>query len=389
MLDPRVGVVLAIVLNAAFLVGAAFTVVLVLALLERKVSGWIQDRHGPNRVGPWGILQPVADGVKFLTKEDVVPSGADKPLYVLAPAMAAVPALIVGAVVPFSKPIPADGFIGTLLSATVWAPDGIPFQVARIDIGVLYFFAITSLGVYGIILAGWASNNKYALLGGLRASAQLMSYELTMGLAILSTLVLTGTLRIDRIVEQQAGGAWYIIYLPLPWLLFTIASLAETNRLPFDLPECEQELVAGYHAEYSAMKFAMFYLSEYINIALGACLNVCLFFGGYTLFGLEQRLPWWATLCIFLGKVFLLLFVTIWVRWTLPRFRYDQLMRLEWKILLPIAIGTLAAITLGVSANIIWQVPLWPAVIGAQIVATGGIILVGAVESRTIRARPI
>ncbi|MBM3216266.1 NADH-quinone oxidoreductase subunit NuoH, partial [Candidatus Poribacteria bacterium] len=330
--------IIAALIKIVFLVLFILAIVPVLVLAERKVSAWIQDRHGPNRVGPWGLLQPIADGVKFLLKEDIVPGQVDRRLYIAAPALILIPAFMTGAVIPFAKAIPADGLLGRLLSAASWAPDGIPFQIANINIGVLYFIAITSLGIYGVILAGWASNNKYALLGGLRASAQMISYELSMGLAILSVLLVAGSLNVADIVAKQteAGSSWFVFFMPVAWFIFTVTAFAETNRLPFDLAECEQELVAGYHTEYSSMKFAMFFLAEYGNMAIGSCLNVCLFFGGYTLFGLEKLVPWWGTLLIFLAKVAFFLFVFIWVRWTLPRFRYDQVMALGWKMLLPV-----------------------------------------------------
>ena len=301
---------------------------------ERRVSGWMQDRLGPNRVGFQGILQPVADGLKFLFKEDLIPSHVDKPLYVLAPAMLLVPALVTVAVVPFGSSI-------TILGHEI------PLQVADINIGILYVLAITSLGVYGVVLGAWASNNKYSLLGGLRSSAQMISYELTLGLAIIGVLMLTSSLSLRKIAEVQGAYLWhwnFLIHFPA-FLAFTTAMFAETNRLPFDLAEAEQELVAGYHTEYSSMKFAMFFMAEYMNMIVGSAVTVTLFLGGWHFFGLENMGgPVWSGLIsfgIFFVKTAIFLFVFIWVRWTLPRFRYDQLMNLGWKFLLPVALSSI------------------------------------------------
>jgi len=311
---------------------------------ERRVSGWIQDRLGPNRVGPQGLLQPIADGIKFLFKEDLIPNHVDKPLYVLAPAMLLVPAMITVAVVPFGSSIELFG-------------EPINLQIADINIGVLYILAITSLGVYGVVIGAWASNNKYSLLGGLRSSAQMISYELTLGLAIIGVLMLSESLSLRDIAIAQGEGVWNcFIHLPA-FLAFTTAMYAETNRLPFDLAEAEQELVAGYHTEYSSMKFAMFFMAEYMNMIVGSAVTVTLFLGGWHFFGLEQiGGPVWKgiiSFAIFFVKTGIFLFVFIWVRWTLPRFRYDQLMNFGWKFLLPVALtsivvtGTLWIVTKG------------------------------------------
>ena len=308
--------------------------VMAMILAERKVSGWIQDRHGPNRVGPWGILQPIADGIKFFLKEDLIPDHVDKPIFVLAPAMLLVPALIICAVVPFGSSITVAGY-------------EIPLQIADINIGILYVLAITSLGVYGVVLGAWASNNKYSLLGGLRSSAQMISYELTLGLAIIGVLMLSGSLSLRDIAIAQGANIWnwnFLIHLPA-FLAFTTAAFAETNRLPFDLAEAEQELVAGYHTEYSSMKFAMYFMAEYMNMIVGSAVAVTLFLGGWHFFGLENLGgPFWSgviSVAIFSAKTALFLFVFIWVRWTLPRFRYDQLMNLGWKFLLPVALTSI------------------------------------------------
>ncbi len=314
--------------------------VMIMIWAERRVSGWMQDRLGPNRVGPQGLLQPVADGLKFMFKEDIIPDHVDKPLYVLAPAMLLVPALIVVAVVPFGSSI-------ELFGETIY------LEIANINIGILYILAITSLGVYGVVLGAWASNNKYSLLGGLRSSAQMISYELTLGLAIIGVLMLTNTvddksaLSLRVISESQGSHLWhwnFLIHFPA-FLAFTTAMFAETNRLPFDLAEAEQELVAGYHTEYSSMKFAMFFMAEYMNMIVGSAVTVTLFLGGWHFFGLENvGGPVWSGLIsfgIFFVKTAIFLFVFIWVRWTLPRFRYDQLMNFGWKFLLPVALTSI------------------------------------------------
>ncbi len=375
----QLGVALA---KALFIILLILVAVPILVLAERRVSAWMQDRQGPNRVGPGGLLQPIADGIKFLTKEVLIPAHVDRKLYLAAPILLLVPSLMTGAIIPWSKPIPADSFVGGLLRADRWAPDGIPFQVANINVGILYFFAMASLAVYGIILAGWASNNKYTLLGGLRASAQVISYELSFGLAILSVLLIVGTLQVNDIVEAQSGGMWLVFAQPVTWFIFTVAALAETNRAPFDLAECEQELVGGYHTEYSGMTFATFFLAEYGNMTMSAALNVCLFWGGYTLFGVEQLLPWFVTFGVFLAKVAVFLFAFIWIRWTFPRFRYDQLMRLGWKMLLPLSLGNVVLTALALATVEMWGAPLWPSLIVGQFVLVGGIALVSVVRSK-------
>lgn len=312
---------------------------------ERRVSGWMQDRLGPNRVGPQGLLQPIADGIKFLFKEDLIPNHVDKPLYVLAPAMLLVPAMIAIAVVPFGSSITIAGI-------------DIPLQIADINIGILYILAITSLGVYGVVIGAWASNNKYSLLGGLRSSAQMISYELTLGLAIIGVLMLSESLSLREIAEGQGANLWewnFMIHFPA-FLAFTTAMFAETNRLPFDLAEAEQELVAGYHTEYSSMKFAMFFMAEYMNMIVGSAVVVTLFLGGWHFFGLETiGGPFWSgiiSFAIFFVKTGIFLFVFIWVRWTLPRFRYDQLMNFGWKFLLPVALSSIVVTgTLYITTN--------------------------------------
>ena len=305
--------------------------VLIMIYAERRVSAFIQGRLGPNRVGPQGIFQPLADGIKFLMKEDIIPVGVDKPIFILAPAILLIPALMTFAVIPFGSDITLFG-------------RQIPLQVADVNIGILYVLALTSIGVYGIVLAGWSSNNKYSLLGGLRSSAQLISYELAMGLAVVSIILLSGSLKLNDIVGDQQGHflSWNVFKQPLAFLIFLVAVYAETNRLPFDLSEAEQELVGGYHTEYSSMKFAMFFMAEYANMITAAALTVTIFFGGWDVpFVNEATLGvWGAMLSVtsFILKMGFFLFLFIWVRWTFPRFRYDQLMKLGWKVMLPLAL---------------------------------------------------
>ncbi len=320
-----------IVVKVLVVFAATMLGVLVMIYAERRVSAFMQDRVGPNRVGPKGVLQPLADGIKFLMKEDLVPERVDKPIFILAPAILLIPALMTFAVIPFGSSINLFG-------------REIALQVADVNVGILYVLALTSISVYGIVLAGWSSNNKYSLLGGLRSSAQLISYELAMGLAVVSIILLAGSLRLNDIITDQQGSffSWNIFRQPLAFLIFLIAVYAETNRLPFDLSESEQELVGGYHTEYSSMKFAMFFMAEYANMITAAALTVTLFFGGWDVPLLDEgSLGLFGTLLSvlsFILKMSFFLFLFIWVRWTFPRFRYDQLMRLGWKVMLPLAL---------------------------------------------------
>ena len=319
-----------IVVKVLVVFAATMLGVLVMIYAERRVSAFMQDRVGPNRVGPKGVLQPIADGIKFLMKEDLVPERVDKPIFILAPAILLIPALMTFAVIPFGSSINLFG-------------REIALQVADVNVGILYVLALTSISVYGIVLAGWSSNNKYSLLG-LRSSAQLISYELAMGLAVVSIIILAGSLRLNDIITDQQGSffSWNIFRQPLAFLIFLIAVYAETNRLPFDLSEAEQELVGGYHTEYSSMKFAMFFMAEYANMITAAALTVTLFFGGWDVPLLDEgSLGLFGTLLSvlsFILKMSFFLFLFIWVRWTFPRFRYDQLMRLGWKVMLPLAL---------------------------------------------------
>ncbi len=320
-----------IVVKVLVVFAATMLGVLVMIYAERRVSAFMQDRVGPNRVGPKGVLQPLADGIKFLMKEDLVPERVDKPIFILAPAILLIPALMTFAVIPFGSSINLFG-------------REIALQVADVNVGILYVLALTSISVYGIVLAGWSSNNKYSLLGGLRSSAQLISYELAMGLAVVSIIILAGSLRLNDIITAQQGSlfSWNIFRQPLAFLIFLIAVYAETNRLPFDLSESEQELVGGYHTEYSSMKFAMFFMAEYANMITAAALTVTLFFGGWDVPLLDEGSLglFGALLSVlsFILKMAFFLFLFIWVRWTFPRFRYDQLMRLGWKVMLPLAL---------------------------------------------------
>jgi len=324
--------------------GMLFLLIALWTLVERRGAGFIQNRLGPNRVGPQGLFQPIADGLKNFLKEETYPPFADRVLFLLAPAMAFIPAFLTFAVVPFAAPLP-----------TPWGLVGM--QVADLPVGFLFILAISSLGVYGLVLAGWSSNNKYALLGGLRGSAQLISYEVSMGLAAVSVLVFAGNITLPEIVARQQATTWYVLPLFLACFVFLVAAYAETNRLPFDLPEAESELVAGYHTEYSAMKFAMFYLSEYSNMVTASGLLVCLFFGGWDIpfTRWDNAAPWsvWktaATFGAFWAKTLFFLLLYVWVRWTLPRFRFDQLMDLGWKVLLPTALAYVMFVAVAVWA---------------------------------------
>ncbi len=322
-------------------VGISQGTVAYLILVERKIAAWAQDRLGPNRVGPFGLIQPLVDGAKMLLKEDVTPGYVAKPVYILAPAIAIIAATIGFAVVPF-------GPVGP--SAPVIQGHRIDFQIApSVDIGILYILAIGSLAVYGVILAGWSSNSKYSFLGGLRSSAQLISYEIPLGLSILGMILITGTLDLTRIIEWQDRHTWGVFVQPLGFLLFLISGFAETNRLPFDLPESEQELVGGFHTEYSAMKFGMFFLGEYLHIITVSFLTVILFGGGWNplpFVSIGHQEGWlWALikLAVITGKVGAMIVFVMWIRWTLPRFRYDTLMDMAWKRMIPLALVNLTA----------------------------------------------
>src|SRR3989440_8382296 len=334
------------ILSSAIKVFVVFNLIMVgvalLTLLERRVCAWMQDRLGPNRVGPQGIFQPAADGLKNFLKEETSPAMADKALFTLAPIVSFVPALLTFAVIPFASPLP-----------TRWGL--VPMVVADLPVGFLYILAISSLGVYGIVLAGWSSNNKYALLGGVRASAQMISYEIALGMSTVAVLLLAGNVTLSQVIAQQQQSLWFVLPLTIAFLIFFISALAETNRLPFDLPEAEGELIAGYHTEYSAMKFSMFYIAEYSNMVTASALMATLFFGGWDIpfttwdsAGEPTVLKTIVTLLAFGAKTFFFIFTYIWVRWTLPRFRYAQLMALGWKVLLPLALLYIAVLAVAI-----------------------------------------
>ena len=300
-----------------------------MSLAERKVSAWMQYRIGPNRVGPFGLLQPLADAVKFIFKEEVVPAGANPLLFRLAPAIAATPALLTIAVIPFAG------------NVILFGKDFGRLSIADLDVGIVYLLAIGSLGVYGVILGGWASNSKYSLLGGLRASAQMISYELTLILSILAVIAVAGSLDLRAIADAQPTiQQWHVWRQPLAFVLFVIATFAETNRHPFDFAECEPELVGGFHTEYSAMRFGLFFTGEYAAMTVMACLTTTLFLGGSSVPFLPDA-HWAIGFAAFLAKTSFFLFLFLWVRWTLPRFRFDQLMKLGWKTFLPLSLANL------------------------------------------------
>jgi NADH-quinone oxidoreductase subunit H len=329
-----------------------FTVIMVgvalLTLMERKVSAWMQNRRGPNRVGWAGLLQPAADGVKNILKEETYPALASPWLFVLAPALSFIPALLLSGVIPFAAPLPVN-FDFTLGPLGAFSYHGdLPMVVADLPIGFLFVLAISSMGVYGIALAGWSSNSKYALLGGLRASAQMISYEVAMGLSLIPVLLMSGNVSFTAIIRDQQAGLWYVLPLFLSFFIFLISGFAETNRLPFDLPEAESELIAGYHTEYSAMKFSFFFIAEYANVVTVCAMVTTLFFGGWDIPGRwdEQGglLQTIATGGFFFLKLMFWIFFVMWIRWTLPRFRYDQLMALGWKVLMPVALAYIMVI---------------------------------------------
>jgi len=388
----------------AFIISSAIKVLVVFGgllaavaystLAERKVSAWIQDRRGPNRVGPGGLLQPIADGIKNILKEETLPATAAKLYFVLGPMLAIMPAVVTFAVIPFAAPLP-----------TPWGV--VDMIIADIPIGILYILALSSISVYGLVLSGWASNNKYSFLGGLRSSAQMVSYEVPLGLSLIPVLMLAGNVTLTEIVwTQQEMGLWFALPLSLAFILFVISAFAETNRLPFDLPEAESELVTGYHTEYSAMKFSMFFIAEYAHMLTASALMATLFLGGWDIpfWGgdsafrhegmwisgfaadgspIAAQLAWWKTLLTFAAfavKTAFFLVVFIWVRWTLPRFRYDQVMHLGWKVMLPVSLAyvmlmaasMLTLDTLGVPFGFVYGLILT----GISLVATGLFVFV-------------
>ena len=335
------------IFKAVLIFGAVLQIVPALVYFERRIAAWIQDRVGPNRVGPVGALQPLADVIKLAFKEDITPQGADRWIYTLAPLLVYAPAILAFTVVPV----------------------GLDTQAAHFDLGIIFLLTVGSFGVYGLAFGGWASNNKFSLIGGLRASAQMISYEVALGLSVIAVIMTAGSVNLQTIVtEQHSAGfmgffQWNIFQQPLAAVIFLIAAFAETNRLPFDLPECEAELVGGYHTEYSSLKFATFFLGEYVAMLTVSALMVTLFLGGW-------HLPWLdfsgdygvgtilLSIGIFTGKLTFLLFFFIWVRWTLPRFRYDQLMQIGWKRLIPLALGNLGLTAVAGVQEWGWLIPL-------------------------------
>lgn len=320
-------VIKSIIMIVILLVGFAY-----LTYMERKFLGRFQNRYGPNRAGPLGLLQPVADGVKLIFKEELIPAKADKVIFIAAPILTAVPAWILLAVIPFGSSV---NMFGREIDLSV---------ASSVNTGVLYITAITSISIYGIVLAGWSSNNKYAMMGGIRSSAQMISYELALGLAFIGPILMAGSMSLATIVEKQGQIGWFAIYQPIGFVVFMVAALAEINRPPFDMPEAEQELTSGYHVEYSGMKFALFMLTEYTKMIVVSVIGATLFLGGY-LGPFVGALPWLGPIYLFI-KVFCLLFGIIWVRATLPRIRYDRLMALGWKVLLPVALANVFLTTL-------------------------------------------
>jgi NADH-quinone oxidoreductase subunit H len=329
------------VVTIVVVMAVILTVVAYLSMLERKVSAWMQDRIGPNRVGPKGLLQPIVDGIKMALKEDIVPSHVDKVFYILAPMLAAGTALLAFAVVPFgyTTPPPGPGPMENRYQSMI-APG--------IDIGILFTFAVTSLAVYGIVLGGWSSNSKYSMLGALRSSAQLISYEIPLGMSVLGVVLIAGSLNLEHVVQYQVDHGWFIFFQPLAFLLFLTGVFAECNRVPFDLPEAEQELVGGYHTEYSSLKFGMYMLGEYTHMVTTSFLLSVVFLGGWH-FPFSDAVPdgparWVLGLAVMLVKVAFFIMVYMVVRWTIPRFRFDQLMGLAWQVLIPLSVFNLIGV---------------------------------------------
>lgn len=322
-----------VLITVIFLI--SLTVAAYSTLAERKIAGYLQDRVGPNRAGWGGMFQPLADGLKMFMKEEIIPTDSNRFLFIAGPSLALLTALLGSAVIPWGP----DLVLGDLK---------IPLQVADINVGVLYIFGIVSLGVYGLMIGGWASNNKFSLMGAVRAASQSISYEIPMGLSLIALLLVTNTLGLREIVAQQHGGNWNILYQPLGFVIFLVCSFAETNRTPFDLPECETELVGGYHTEYSGFKMGAFMFAEYLNMFVASAVMSTLYFGGYNYPGMDwvagmvgPSIAPLIAMGVLLVKIFAFIFFFMWVRWTVPRFRYDQLMNLGWKVLIPLAIANI------------------------------------------------
>ncbi len=366
-------------LTIAIAMGAILGACMYLILAERKVSARMQDRIGPNRVGPWGLLQPVADAIKIVLKEDPSPAHVDKFLYMIAPMISVFTAMLAFSVVPF----------GPVNEAPSW----MRFIIApQVDIGIVFIFAITSLAVYGVILGGWASNNKYSMLGSLRASAQVVSYEIPLGMSVLGVALLAGTLNLEKILVHQAEvgiNGWYVWYQPLACLIFFTSALAESNRLPFDLPECEQELVGGYHTEYGGLRFVMFFLGEYVHVVTISFLTIILFFGGWHFPFIATpdsayAAAWLVKLVVLLAKVGAVILLIMLIRWTIPRFRFDQLMGLSWKVLIPLSLANVVATMVVLQFG--WN-PWWLLIFSIGLFLAAGLLSVNA-KRMEIKRRP-
>ena len=319
----------------SIIIGLSLFIAMYTTYFERKIAAWLQDRRGPNRAGPWGIFQPLADGGKLFFKEEIIPLVSSKFLFILGPSLAMLTALLTSAVIPWGTSLHLFG-------------RNIPLQIADINIGILYIFGVVSLGVYGIMIGGWASNNKFSLLAAVRGASQMISYELAMGLALIALLMLSGSLQMSVIVQNQVQHGWHVIYQPLGFIIFFTCALAECNRTPFDLPEAENELNFGYHQEYSSMKLGLYLFAEYVNMFISSAVIATLFFGGYDIpfvneasWGLSPNLLAIIGFAVLMAKIFFFLFVFIWIRWTIPRFRYDQLMNLGWKGLIPLSLANM------------------------------------------------
>jgi len=315
------------------IIGLSFFIAMYTTYAERKVAAWLQDRRGPNRAGPFGILQPLADGGKLFFKEEIIPLASNRFLFILGPALAMITALLTSTVIPWAAPFVTKG--GNV----------IPLQVADVDMGILLVFSIVSVGVYGIMIGGWASNNKFSLMAAIRGASQMVSYELPMGLALIAVLFMTGSLKMSEIVANQVQHGWHIFYQPLGFIIFFVCALAECNRTPFDLAEAENELNFGYHQEYSSMKLGFYLFAEYINMFVSSAVMVTLYWGGYDIpfvneasWGLSSFWMSALSFAVIMTKISFFLFVFLWIRWTIPRFRYDQLMNLGWKKLIPLAL---------------------------------------------------
>jgi NADH-quinone oxidoreductase subunit H len=329
-------------------VSASLVIAMYATFAERKVAAIIQDRRGPNRAGPFGLLQPLADGLKLFFKEEIIPAFSTKFLFILGPCLAMLTAMMTSAVIPWGDTLQLFG-------------RNISLQITDVNIGILFVFGVVSMGVYGIMIGGWASNNKFSLIGALRAASQIISYELPMGIALIALLMVTGTLSLKEMVVQQQAGWWNFLYQPLGFLIFLICSFAECNRTPFDLPEAENELIGGYHTEYSSMKLGFFLFAEYINMFVSSAVMATLFFGGYDMpfvneANFSPNIAALIGVAALMGKVAFFLFLFMWVRWTIPRFRYDQLMNLGWRILIPLALLNM----LGTGAFILFKEKGWP-----------------------------